>query len=206
MKKILFLLLIPISLFSQKKEYFYDYNWNQISKKDYNDRSLYKALRIKIDKDSVILNKLEHGLEPGILHLDSLAKLRTYLKKITKRNLSKDHMVVINYYPGTDPCNSGGSRTKAEYRFHYKRYLKKLKKLGKIDQFFIYKSNDGLDRFTSDYAVWFEDSNGKIENTFFRFHYPCYSFVIINSDGKYFVRKSEYAIDDVYRIIDFLRD
>ncbi len=195
-----------MTLFSQKKEYYYDYDWNQITEQVYNNRSLYRAHRIKIEKDSVIINKLEHGKEYGTLSLDSLTKLRAYLKKISGKTLKENNIIVINYYPGKDPCNSSGTRTKGEYKFHYKRYLKKLKKKGKIDQFFIYKSRDNLDKYESKYAIWHKDSRKKIEETFFRFHYNCGSFVVINSNGQYFIRKSEHALGEIYLAIDNFRN
>ena len=49
--------------------------------------------------------------------------------------------------------------------------------------------------------TWHKDPEAIIQKTFFKHHYPCGSFVIINPDGKYASYFGEYSQRDVWDVL-----
>ena len=87
-------------------------------------------------------------------------------------------------------------------RVKYKRFLKKLKKMKNVSQFFMYKSPVGTKKYGKQ-LNWIKDEFGTIEKIFLPLHYPCGSYVLLDSNGNYYVQKGEHDID---KIIDLLND
>ena len=78
----------------------------------------------------------------------------------------------------------------------FNAYLRKVRSLKNAAQVFLYASPQGLDKY-KDVIDWFPDPGHLIQNTFFKHHYPCGSYVIINPNGDYYAYYGEYALDDV---------
>ena len=62
-----------------------------------------------------------------------------------------------------------------------------------ISQYFIFKDEKSVNNFGK-YFKWYLDKNQLIEKTFFKFHYPCGSYVIIRPNGNYYSQRGEYNI------------
>jgi hypothetical protein len=84
----------------------------------------------------------------------------------------------------------------------YKNYIRKLKKMDSVNQFFMYKSSEGTKTYGKK-INWIRDEFGTIEKTFFRLNYPFGSYILIDKDGNYYVQKGEYYI---LEIIDLLKN
>jgi hypothetical protein len=94
--------------------------------------------------------------------------------------------LVVIFYPGKDECNSTGSNegnTKA-YKKAHEWLVKNIAKKGGNGPIYLYKNPSGLEKYAG-IMTWIPDPSQLFEQTFFKFHYPCRSFVVIDSSGNY---------------------
>lgn len=190
MKQIVFLIVLFLQSNVNAQTY-YDVDGNVIDKATF-DNLLLKSKYYRVDNDSLkkskILNKNERG---EIGSLGDVNKLFKELNQKLNLNLTTDKPLIIYYYPGKDPCNSGGMYTvKKEYLKSSKQLAKEVKKIADVNVIRIYKNNEGLTTLTE--LGWKKDPNALIENLFFNYHYTCESFVIIHKD-KYSAFFGEYG-------------
>jgi len=197
----LLFLFLTISVFAQKKEVYLNDDLVQITasefKKTKESRDFYD---LQFELDTLIANVKVKRDKKGKIALPVLDSLRTHLSTISNTMIPNDHIIVINYHFGPDPCFSSGD--KSVRRASYKRYLEKLNKIGNISQFFIYKSPQGTKDY-GDQLSWIHDKFGTIEKTFLPLHYPCGSFILIDEEGNYYIRKGEYSPEF---LINLLKD
>jgi hypothetical protein len=121
-----------------------------------------------------------------------------YLNRITEKKTDSTKIIIINYHPGKDKCNSTGDQLYVNSL--YRDYLDVINSKKNVSQYFIYKDVDG----TSSYykrIKWYHDIDKVIENNFFPRHYPCGSYLIIYPNGKYFVQYGEYYIKSIFEKI-----
>ena len=198
---ILIIGLIHTLSFSQAKEIYLNDDLIDISKAEFDkktDRQLYFDLRF--ESDTLIVNVKVDRFKKGTISKTQLDAIRTQLSAARHQKIKEHTILVINYYPGLDRCNSTGLKY---YRNeHYERYIKRIKRFKNVNQFFVYKSPEGT-RDYGDKVKWFPDNSAIIEDTFFPIHYPCGSYVLIDSKGNYYIEKGEYSTDT---IIDLLKD
>ena len=193
--------LLTISIFSQKKEIYLNDDLMKITQTDFkkiDEPNIFYNLRFELD--TLIANVKVQRIRKGKVSNELLDSIKSELSTISGDTIPKNNLVVINYYHGLDRCNSSADKSYA--RGKYKWFLKKLKKMKNVNQFFMYKSPEG----TKDYGKqlnWIEDEFGTIEKTFLPLHYPCGSYVLIDENGNYYVQKGEYSAE---RIIKLLKD
>ncbi|MFN0033718.1 MAG: hypothetical protein ACKVUS_01540 [Saprospiraceae bacterium] len=208
MKHLLFLalLLLSFNLFSQgKKAYYYDQNFTPLSEKDFwKDKDISKRLHLSYDVDTAKIFVKVTREQRGRIHVDSLKLLKRDLEISTNYPIDSTHLIVIDYYPGKDPCNSGGTQDRTAIKNDHKSYLSKLHSLAPISQFYIYCLKEGLERYKGIYN-WKPDLNNRIENTFFQLHYPCGSLVVIRPDGLFVTWYGEYSNQQVWDYVKELR-
>jgi hypothetical protein len=170
--------LVPVLTFSQTK--YYDKNDKEITEAEFINKSLaLGAMELKVFNDSLGIAKIvSPRYENG--NLDS-HKFLGLLNESLLLNLDVNKPTVIIYYPGKDPCNSNGSATTMQD--WYKDLMKKSNKITPTNFLFIYKSKEGL-KFTTKYT-WYKDPKAMVEHKFFKYHYPCSSYVIIYNNKYY---------------------
>lgn len=115
--------------------------------------------------------------------------------------------VFIKYYPGKDQCNSTGSATRDNIGRGNKKFKNAVLSRDNMTAHHIYKSNEGINRWDKG-IDWIADDDHIIENTFFEYHYPCSSYVILHKSGKYSAYFGESwigkQISDIDLFVEFI--
>ncbi|RZK04900.1 MAG: hypothetical protein EOO46_16240 [Flavobacterium sp.] len=112
--------------------------------------------------------------------------------------------MVIIFYPGIDACNSSGSATKSSRRKWFKDLEYMINKIAEAKPIAIYKSKEG----SKDYKgvrKWYKDPEAIIERTFFKYHYPCSSYVIIMPNGDYVAYFGEFGDNIIHDFEDIIK-
>ena len=205
MKKLtLIIIFILTILFShgQKKELFVNDDFENISKFEFDKKSNNPLdYNLRFDLDSCFLNVKVLRYKEDKIDIKLLNKIKTTLSTTSQLEIKSDDILIINYYPGNDPCSTTGY--KENFKNMYKKYHRKIDKLKNVKQFFIYKSKDNIDKFGSK-INWLLDENNLIENTFYPINYPCGGYVIIDKKGNYTSQRGEYCYS--YSLIKKLKD
>lgn len=145
MKTILLTYLIFLSTivtFGQVKEIYLNDDLNEISLLDFNNlKDPYKNFDVRFDMDTLIINVKVQRISKGQIAPSKLDSIRNELSSLSGRSIPKNDVLIINYYPGLDWCNSTGDKSLT--RVNYKSFLKKLNKTEDASQFFVYKSPEG---------------------------------------------------------------
>lgn len=203
MKKIVVLILIfgfnVFIAFGQKKNVYVNEDLEVISKAEFNKKNFtseYFNLKYETETDSVYANIIVKKVRKGKISLNLLDSIKLSLSSDINY-FSENKFIVINYYPGKDNCNSSGNKDIA--REGYRGFLRRISKKKNTKQFFVYKSIEG----TEDYGKlsWIKDKESIIERIFFPLHYPCGSFVLIDSSGNYYSYKSEYILGNIFKLL-----
>lgn len=195
MKKLLALILIiqSLSVFGQK--IFKDENDKIISEEIYNNRKLiqgeFKACNDSLQICKIIINRSEEG------SLES-EKILTDLQNLLNIKLEKNQPTIITFHPGKDYCNSSGTSTATSQYLWHKEKEELLDKIKKSNFLYVYKNNTNIKTIKK--LKWFKDPKNIIENTFFRYHYPCSSYVIIYNN-KYKSYFGEFSQTQVYNYL-----
>lgn len=192
---IFFLIIINCTtqLQSQISDRYFDEQGAEITRAkfaEYLDSGSY--LGIKSGNDLRMINRLQEGTISKEL-LNEISS--TYLTK----KVGDTDLIVINYYPGKDKCNSSGIADKSSLRSWHRAYRKKLKKKLKSKPLYVYKDKEDLGRYKG-VVNYVPDQSQLIERNFFKYHYPCFSFVIIDKDGAYISWFGEYHYDHVINL------
>jgi len=201
MKKILLTFLFGVLIYSctstrieNDKTKYFDENNVEISKSKFKRiRSTNK--RLDIQGDSIHHKKLILREKQG--KLSNKTSLVLLLEKELNQEIDSMKPIVIIYYPGKDPCNSGGSAP-IESRLNWYAQLENgINQIAQTKPIYIYKEKDGLEKYDS-LLTWHKDPEGKVEKLFFEYHYPCSSFVVISKDGNYISYFGEFAKEYVW--------
>lgn len=200
MKKINILVFIFVSFISNaqdKKTYYFDEDSNQMNRSEFlktNNGSNYFYQTFDIDTAylSISFKRKNHRK----LKSDQLKELVSTLEQVSKRDIKDSEFIVINYYPGKDRCNSGKTQSSKNFT---SAYLKQLNKIAPVSQFWIYKSIEETE--TNNNMDWLEDKNQIVEKLFFKFHFPCFSFVVIKPNGEFISYYGEHAMQTVLDVI-----
>lgn len=191
--------LLTTSGFSQSiTDIYLDENGQKISKQEFKAHSEnnvgYFYLEGISDNGKVFF--MEKRLTTGRVSLQVVNDLRTHLQNISHSEINKNNILVVNYYPGPDLCNQSGDLPRLNSRI--KSYQRKINRQKNVSQFFIYKTDDGLGIKKED-LTWYPDENNLWQTHFFKYHYPCFSFVIVRPDGHFYLKKGEYHTRQVFK-------
>ena len=199
-----FLLMITGTISAQKKKVYYqDENGNNIDSQAYSkDKNDPAYFHLKFDLDSARVFVKVTRKHSGTMNLDSLNLIKKDLEKVSNASIDPAHIIVIDYYPGKDKCNSSGTTDTELIQNEQNDYLKKLHRLAPVSQFFIYNEKEGLERFGGT-ERWKADAQHRIKNAFFKWHYPCGSVVVIHPDGRYISYYGEYS---TAQVLDYVKE
>ena len=203
MKNIVLLFLIgflTIKSYSQKKEIYLNDDLESISESEFKEKKEPFSYNIKYDLDTIIVNVKALRIKKGLISKQKLDSIKNNISKVSGKTIKESDMIVINYYPGLDNCNS--SYSNPFLREKYSQYLKEIKKNENVSQFFIYKTIEGTEKYGKK-LEWFPDNGNVIKNIFFPLHYNCDSFAIIDKNGNFFLTRGEY---DILIIIDLINN
>lgn len=190
---IYFILLFATKSAAQNTQIYLDDNLNKISKKEF-EKPLRKneyATNFKLDTAEV--NIRVNRFSSGKLSVEEFKLIKDLLSEQSQITISEKDVVIINYYPGKDECNSTGNLELVKKK--YQDYISKIAEKKNIKQFFIYKDPKGTENYGD--LKWMLDPKGLIESKFFNIHYPCGSNVVIKNDGTYNSNRGEYDISKI---------
>ncbi|MDF2158499.1 hypothetical protein [Algoriphagus sp. CAU 1675] len=93
--------------------------------------------------------------------------------------------LVVIFYPGKDECNSTGQHIKPSFlKKSHQSLLKWTEKRNAVEPVYLFKNPHGLEKYKG-IMEWQEDPEGIFEKEFFKYPYPCRSFVVIHPSGEY---------------------
>lgn len=203
---ILSLSLLSTIVFAQnKKTYFLKEDLTQTSEKAFwKDKDAPGLLHLKYYADTADFYVKVTREHTGILSKDSLNLLKKDLEQSAGASIDPGNMIVIDFYPGKDACNSGGTTDRAVMKKYHDEYLKKLHSLAPISQFYIYGQKEGVERYDC-IGTWNPDLNSRVKYNFFPLDYPCGSVVVIRPDGQFKSYFGEYSKDQVWDFVKQLK-
>lgn len=192
MKNIFAFILIINSLVVFGQKTFRDENNQIITEEAYNNRILiqgqFKACNDSLQSCKIIINRSEEG------NIET-EKLLDDLEKLLKIELNKNQPTIVTFYPGKDKCNSTGTATATSQYLWHKEKENLSDKIKKSNYLYIYKDKKNIKTIKK--LKWFKDPKNIVENTFFNYHYPCSSYVIIYNN-KYRSYFGEFSQSQVY--------
>ena len=155
-----------------KKKIFYNENLEEITESSFHkQKNFEKNLDIYFENDTIMISFLVKRKNYGKLDESNFKKL--------KKNLSPDKELINKIT---------------------KDYLKKLNKICDYNHFWVYKDDENLKYYHPKEVKWEKDNNQFIEKTFFEFHYPCFSAVIIDENGKFISYFGEFGKSTIWEL------
>lgn len=193
------LMFLSFNLFGQrKKSFYYDENMVLISKKEFwKDKQDANKLHLNYDTDTGGIFVKVIRERRGVLDKNTLDGIKKDLASSANTSIDPANLIVVDYYPGKDKCNSTGTTDRDFIKNYHEEYLKNLHALAPVSQFNIYSQKEGLERYKGIYE-WSPDLNDRIKKTFFKYHCPCGSVVVIRPDGNYIAYCGEYSKEWVW--------
>lgn len=182
-KAFTFFLIFTVSYCLHAQTVYLDPDNRKITEQEFNG---YKRANLLIVKnDSLNLTKAmfrSNRSEAGTFA--NYTELKSSIESRTGTSIDDMKPVIVIYHPGPDRCNSSGTANTPYKIKWFKDLEKETLKIAGVKALYFYKTEKGIVKELKSIA-WKKDPKAIIEHTFFDFHYPCSSFVIFNSKGKY---------------------
>jgi len=129
-----------------------------------------------------------------------------YEKLEKSEDLKAGKSLIVIFYPGKDECNSTGDNANDTRYFQktYDYFLKTAEKRNASEPAYIFKNSHGLEKYQG-IITWIPDPDGIFEKEFFKFSYPCRSFVVIHPSGEFRSILGEFPnsqIDQALKILN----
>jgi hypothetical protein len=186
----------------EAKTRYFDDNNVEISKSKFEElRATNKVL--EIPGDSINHKKLTQRGQRG--QIDNRAALELALEQATQTSIDSDKPIVIMYYPGKDPCNSSGSPNRDTLKVWHDELEKGVYEIAKVKPIYLYKNKTGLKKLDGK-RIWSKDPDSMIERLFFKYHYPCFSFVVISKEGNFVSYFGEFGKEYVWGALKMLNE
>ena len=206
MRKILTITIIGLIIYScsssQRDFTYLDIDNKEISKSKFRQkRSTNKYLDVQID--SLNQKKLIERTKKG--KIENLKIFRSLISNKSSEKIDYSKPIVVLYYPGKDPCNSSGSATKESLKNWYRTLEDGIQQLKANAPIYLYKEKEGLEKYEG-VIKWYKDPDGLTEKLFFKYHYPCSSFVVISSSGEYVSYFGEFSKEYVWNAINLVSE
>ncbi|WP_288372682.1 hypothetical protein [uncultured Algoriphagus sp.] len=124
---------------------------------------------------------LVHRMPVGLLDDPAIF----FQKTGNERAFQEGKMLLVIYYPGKDECNSSGQGNNANsFQKEHKTLLKWASKFKATEPVYLYANPSGLEKYKG-LLPWQEDPEGLFAKHFFKYPYPCGSFVVIHPNGTF---------------------
>ncbi|MDN3202776.1 hypothetical protein [Algoriphagus sediminis] len=105
--------------------------------------------------------------------------------------------LIVIFYPGKDECNSSGVGDNADsFEKEHRSLMKWAEKYNATAPVYLYSNPSGLEKYENP-GIWKQDPNGVFADEFFKFPYPCGSFVVIHPSGNYRAILGGYPLSQV---------
>lgn len=131
-------------------------------------------------------------------------RLESLLEREINNKIDSTKPIVIIYYPGKDPCNSSGSpRSKERIKLIFDNLEIGLKQIAQTRPIYISKDYENMESYQG-VLDWYKDPEGIIEKLFFKYHYPCLSFVVISKSGKFISYYGEFPTKYLWKAAELL--
>lgn len=103
-----------------------------------------------------------------------------------EESLKEGKSLVVIFYPGKDECNSTGLQANdvSHFKKSYEYLVSGTAKRNGTEPVYIYKNPHGLEKYKR-IMEWIPDPEVTFEKNFFKYPYPCRSFVVIHPSGEY---------------------
>lgn len=205
-------LLLGILGFTQTEEkpmYYVDVNGDYITKELFEEKRKYQKgkpgyLKLYFESDSSFITMLHSRKKYGKLKSEEHEILRNYLDSLNNEPISINKFIVIQWYPGKDPCNSPTVGNSGWNRYQ-NSYHRKLKKIFNHKLLWIYKNDENLEKHRKKKLSWLYDKNRIVELMLFPYHFPCGSFAIISPSGNYIGLYGEYGYREIIEISEEMK-
>jgi len=177
-------ILFPFFINAQNR--YLDINDNEISEYQFLNQDLNPG-EFRVYSDSLKTGKIM----PSTTEIGTLngSKLYNLINANLNLNLEENKPLVIIYYPGKDPFISRAPTIGSRYQWN-NEVIRKSNKITPTNFLFIYKTEEGLKHVKKN--SWHKDPKGLIEKSFFKYNYPCCSYVII-FNNKYTSHFGEFS-------------
>lgn len=94
-------------------------------------------------------------------------------------------MLLVIFYPGKDECNSSGQGNNADsFQKEHKTLLKWAEKHLATEPVYLYANPSGLEKYQGKIS-YKPDPDSLFQKQFFKYPYPCGSFVVIHPNGTF---------------------
>ncbi len=119
--------------------------------------------------------------------------------------LKEGKSLVVIFYPGKDECNSTGLQANdvSHFKKSYQYLLTGTAKRNEIEPVYIYKNPHGLEKYKG-IMEWIPDPEATFEKNFFKYPYPCRSFVVIHPSGEYRAIFGEFPDSQIIQALKIL--
>ncbi len=202
MRKLFTISLFIISFCVHAQTVYLDPDNRKISEQEFNK---YKRANLLIVKnDSLNFTKVmfrDRRSEAG--SIENYTELKSSIESRTGAVIDDLKPVVVIYHPGPDKCNSSGTANTSDKIKWFKDLEKNTVRIAGVKAHYLYKMEKGVEKMAK-FFPWKKDPRAIIEQTFFDFHYPCSSFVIFNSKGKYMSFFGEFSQQQVLEHLDVM--
>lgn len=199
--KFILLNIFILACSSTKNQSYFDENNTEISQQEFNKKKKQTIKFLSVAVDSVNY-KLTTREKRGTL--TNISKFIETLEKGLDITLEPNKPIAIVFYPGKDECNSTiNANTERTVKWH--NQLKEgLQQIAQTNPLYIYKDSKGLENHKG-LIDWKQDPNQFIENLFFKYHYPCNSFVVVSSKGDYISYFGEFPKEFLWEAAKILK-
>lgn len=199
MKKFInIIVLISIVCNSQnkKKEIFVNENFIEISKKEFQEKINNKYYYFyKIENDSLVAYVKVPTEKFGKITQSNYQTVIQSLSNYSNKKIDSTKTIIINYFPSKDDC-LGDRNWDWYFKKSTKKFLKEVSKKKDLLQFFIFKDESSVKNFGKHFSYYLDVEN-TIEKEFFKYHYPCFSYVVLKPNKTYYTKRGEYNINEV---------
>lgn len=201
----IFVVLFSATVYAQNQTTFavkyFDENYQPITKSQFESkRSTRQFLAVQGDSihHYVLTVREVHGVIENRNDLDSL------LSKASNKKIDTTKPLVIVFYPRKDPCNSSGAASRKERKHWFDEMEDGIRRIKTSNVLYVYKEEEGLFGRNDAYKNWIKDPEQIVEGLFFRWHYPCSSFVVVSEKGDFISYFGEFSKEYVWKAMKLL--
>lgn len=149
-----------------------------------------------VSNEKLLIHRMPFGkVEPDLF----------YQKLGMEQALKENKSLVVIFYPGKDECNSTGLQANdaTHFKKSYEYLVDGTSKRDAAEPVYIYKNPHGLEKYKG-IMEWIPDPDSTFEKNFFKYPYPCRSFVVIHPSGEYRAIFGEFPDSQIIQALKIL--